>query len=161
MIHHRLGRDRAARDDLNRALALAPSRKARGVIHYNLALIDLAAGDRKSCDANVASALELGNPDALELSRATESVGCRGPNSSAVQNLPEWAERRVRAVAREPAGSLRPFLGELAAEGADLVLGDHAELRAEDRVPWNQPSGSTKAMCISTRIGSRLEGRAG
>ena len=56
MTHHRLGRDGAARDDLNRALSIASSRKARGLIHYNLALIDLAAGDRESCEANVRSA---------------------------------------------------------------------------------------------------------
>ncbi len=44
-------------------------RKLRGIIHYNLALIDLAVGDRKSCAVNVQSALELGNPDAKELSQ--------------------------------------------------------------------------------------------
>jgi serine/threonine protein kinase/Flp pilus assembly protein TadD len=69
LIHHRLGNDKAARDDLNRALALAPGRKDRGIIHYNLALIDLADGDRESCAQNVRSALELGNPDAQALSQ--------------------------------------------------------------------------------------------
>jgi tetratricopeptide (TPR) repeat protein len=69
MLHHQLGRDKAAREDLNRALALATGRKDRGIIHYNLALIDLAAGDRESCAQNVRSALELGNPDAQELSQ--------------------------------------------------------------------------------------------
>jgi tetratricopeptide (TPR) repeat protein len=69
IIHHRLGRDHAARDDLNGALVLAQTRKSRGIIHYNLALIDLAAGDRWSCESNVRSAIELGNADAVELSR--------------------------------------------------------------------------------------------
>jgi tetratricopeptide (TPR) repeat protein len=69
MVRYRLGRHGAARDDLNRALALAPNRRVRGIVHYNLALIDLAVGNRKSCAANVQSALELGNPDAQELSQ--------------------------------------------------------------------------------------------
>jgi len=69
MIHYRVGRHDAARHDLDRALTLASDRKVRGIIHYNLALVDLAAGDRKSCAANVQAALELGNSDAQELSQ--------------------------------------------------------------------------------------------
>ena len=67
VVRYQLGRHNAARRDLNRALALAPSRQVRGIIHYNLALIDLAVGNRESCTANLNSALELGNPDAQAL----------------------------------------------------------------------------------------------
>jgi hypothetical protein len=37
------------------------------LIHYHLALVDLAAGDRESSAANVQAALKLGNADAREL----------------------------------------------------------------------------------------------
>jgi serine/threonine protein kinase/Flp pilus assembly protein TadD len=69
MIHYRAGRYRTARADLNRALASAPSRNMRGIIHYNLALVDWAAGDRESCAKNAQAALELGNSDVPELIR--------------------------------------------------------------------------------------------
>jgi tetratricopeptide (TPR) repeat protein len=68
MIHYRLGDHDAARADLKRALTSAQGQQARGTIHYNLALVELAAGNRKSCAANVQAALELGYPDAEELS---------------------------------------------------------------------------------------------
>jgi tetratricopeptide (TPR) repeat protein len=67
VVRYRLGRHSAARRDLDRALALAPSKQARGVIHYNLALIDLAVGNRKAFAANLQKALELENPDAKVL----------------------------------------------------------------------------------------------
>jgi serine/threonine protein kinase/tetratricopeptide (TPR) repeat protein len=67
IVRYRLGRHSAAREDLNRALALASNRKMRGIIHYNLALVDRAVGSRASCAANVQSAITLGNPDAAEL----------------------------------------------------------------------------------------------
>jgi tetratricopeptide (TPR) repeat protein len=67
MIYYRLGRHREARDDLERALATATSTKLRGIIHYDLALVDRAAGDRESCAANVRAALEFGNTDARAL----------------------------------------------------------------------------------------------
>jgi serine/threonine protein kinase/Flp pilus assembly protein TadD len=69
MVYFRIGRASAARDDLNRALAMASNRDTRGMIYYNLALLDLAAGNRESCASNVQKALELGNSDATELSR--------------------------------------------------------------------------------------------
>jgi serine/threonine protein kinase/tetratricopeptide (TPR) repeat protein len=67
VVRFRLGQYSSARADLTQALASATTRKVRGIIHYNLALVDLAAGDRKSCAANVDQALELGNADAKEL----------------------------------------------------------------------------------------------
>jgi serine/threonine protein kinase/Flp pilus assembly protein TadD len=69
MVRFRLGRSIAARDDLNRALGLASNRDMRGIIYYNLALLDLAAGNRESCASHLQRALELGNSDARELSR--------------------------------------------------------------------------------------------
>jgi serine/threonine protein kinase/tetratricopeptide (TPR) repeat protein len=66
-ILYRLGRHDDARAGLNRALASAPSPKERGTIHYNLALVELASGDKESCTSNVQAAVALGNPDAQEL----------------------------------------------------------------------------------------------
>jgi serine/threonine protein kinase/tetratricopeptide (TPR) repeat protein len=68
VVRYRLGHHAAAREDLKRALLSSPDRKVRGIIHYNLALIDLSLGDRKSCEANVQRALEFGNRDAEALS---------------------------------------------------------------------------------------------
>jgi serine/threonine protein kinase/tetratricopeptide (TPR) repeat protein len=69
MVHFRLGRPTAARDDLDRALALGPNRNMRGIIYYNLALLDMAGGNRESSDSHLRQAVELGNSDAIELSR--------------------------------------------------------------------------------------------
>jgi serine/threonine protein kinase/Flp pilus assembly protein TadD len=69
MIHYRLGHNSAARSDLRMALASARDEKRRGTIHYNLALVELAAADRKSFEAELGAALALENPDALELSQ--------------------------------------------------------------------------------------------
>ncbi len=73
MIHYRLGHHGAARVDLKRALGSAEGRQVRGTIHYNLALVELAAGDRKSCEANLQAARELGNLDAPDLSKLPEN----------------------------------------------------------------------------------------
>jgi hypothetical protein len=51
------------------ALASAHEGKKRGIIHYNLALVELATGDRTSCEANLKAALDLGNPSAHDLSQ--------------------------------------------------------------------------------------------
>jgi hypothetical protein len=67
MILYRIGRHDAARAGLNRALASASDTKARGVIHFTLALIDWANGQRESCATNVRAAVVLGNSDAQEL----------------------------------------------------------------------------------------------
>jgi hypothetical protein len=69
MILLRLGSHDEARDSLERALKSASSREVRGVIYYDLALVDWAAGHRESCAVNVKAALDLGNPDAAELAR--------------------------------------------------------------------------------------------
>jgi serine/threonine protein kinase/Flp pilus assembly protein TadD len=69
VINYRLGRNCAARVDLNRALALAEARTTRGIIHYNIALVDLASGDREACASHVRAAIEFGNSDAQDLSR--------------------------------------------------------------------------------------------
>jgi tetratricopeptide (TPR) repeat protein len=69
MVHYRLGEHRGARTDLSMALATAPGRKKRGTIHYDLALVELAAGDRKAAESNLKAAIGLGNLDAQELSK--------------------------------------------------------------------------------------------
>jgi serine/threonine protein kinase/Flp pilus assembly protein TadD len=67
VLLNRLGRHDDARVDLRRALASASSRETRGAVHYNLALVDLATGQRESCAEHAQAALGLGNPDAREL----------------------------------------------------------------------------------------------
>jgi tetratricopeptide (TPR) repeat protein len=69
MILYQLGRLGEAHTVLERALARASSRGARGRIHYNLALIDRAEGRREACAANAKAAVELGDASALELQR--------------------------------------------------------------------------------------------
>jgi serine/threonine protein kinase/Flp pilus assembly protein TadD len=69
MILLRLGRHDEARESLERALKSASGREVRGVIYYDLALVDRADGHHESCAVNVQAALDLGNPDAAELAR--------------------------------------------------------------------------------------------
>jgi serine/threonine protein kinase/Flp pilus assembly protein TadD len=67
VVHYRLGRAIAARADLNRALATTSNRNTRGAVYYNLALLDLADGNRESCASNAQKALDLGNSAASKL----------------------------------------------------------------------------------------------
>jgi serine/threonine protein kinase/Flp pilus assembly protein TadD len=69
MAYYSLGHHVAARSDLRMALACAHDVNRRGIILYNLALVDLASGDRNSFEADVRAALDLGNPDAQDLSQ--------------------------------------------------------------------------------------------
>ncbi len=67
MLQYRAGRLAEATTDLNRALAKAPGPKDRGIIRYNLALVDLARVNRDAALANLAEAAGLGNQAALDL----------------------------------------------------------------------------------------------
>jgi tetratricopeptide (TPR) repeat protein len=69
IIHYRQGRHEAAVADLELARTTTSSRTALGVIHYNLALVHQARGDRKAMASSVQAALALGNDDARELSQ--------------------------------------------------------------------------------------------
>ena len=74
-------------------------------------------------------------------SYSPEYPWCRNTEGHAVGRRIRHIPGRRRALnnfARPPARcsvrrSIRPFLGQLAAQASDLVLGDDAELRAEDR----------------------------
>jgi tetratricopeptide (TPR) repeat protein len=67
IIRFRQGRHEAAIADLERALNTAPSRRTLGIIHYNLAVVHQALGDRPAAAASAQVAIELGNADAREL----------------------------------------------------------------------------------------------
>jgi tetratricopeptide (TPR) repeat protein len=81
-ILYQLGRHDAARASLNQALGSASNPQVRGMIHYNLALVDWAIGQKASCATNVQAALDLGNRDAREL---CERVGIRASRCSAAK----------------------------------------------------------------------------
>ncbi len=72
IIRFRQGRHDAAINDLERALKSTSSRNTRGVIHYNLAVVHQARGDRQAAATSARAAIELGNPDARELVRRLE-----------------------------------------------------------------------------------------
>jgi serine/threonine protein kinase/Flp pilus assembly protein TadD len=69
IIHYRQGRYDDAVTDLELARSTTSSRTVLGVIHYNLALVHQARGDRKAAASSAQAALMLGNHDARELSR--------------------------------------------------------------------------------------------
>src|SRR5262249_18539003 len=64
IIHYRQGRYADAVTDLEQAQSNTSSRTTLGVIHYNLALIHQARGDRKAAAWNARVALQFGNEDA-------------------------------------------------------------------------------------------------
>ena len=68
MLYLKAGRHSEAAADLRRALASAISRKDQGIIHYNLALAEIARGDRSSAQSNLDQAVHLGHEDAQGLS---------------------------------------------------------------------------------------------
>ncbi len=61
MLRYRQGRHADAAADLERALETAPGRAGRGVIRYNLALIDLARGDRAAALSDLEAAQGCGH----------------------------------------------------------------------------------------------------
>ena len=69
IIHYRQGRHGEAIAAMELALDTTSSRTVLGVIHYNLALVHLARGDREAAASNVRAAIRCGNGDAQELSR--------------------------------------------------------------------------------------------
>jgi serine/threonine protein kinase/Tfp pilus assembly protein PilF len=58
------GRHAEAAADLDQALFAARGREARGAIHYNRALIDLARGDRPAARAHLETAVDHGHEEA-------------------------------------------------------------------------------------------------
>jgi serine/threonine protein kinase/tetratricopeptide (TPR) repeat protein len=69
IIRLRQDRHDAAIADLQRALKTTASRRTLGIIHYNLAVVHQARGDRRAAAASARAASELGNPEARELAR--------------------------------------------------------------------------------------------
>ena len=67
MLHYQQSRFQAAAADLESALATATSRKDRGVIHYNLSLVDIARGDRAAARSNLVIAEAFGHQAAKTL----------------------------------------------------------------------------------------------
>ena len=64
IIRYRQGRFDTAIHDLEHALQSTTSRSALGIIHYNLAVVHRARGDRQAAGDSARAAIELGNPDA-------------------------------------------------------------------------------------------------
>ncbi|HZW31369.1 MAG TPA: serine/threonine-protein kinase, partial [Isosphaeraceae bacterium] len=69
ILHYRQGRHSEAVASLELALSTTSSPTALGVIHYNLALVHLARGDRAAAASDIRAAIRTGNADARELSR--------------------------------------------------------------------------------------------
>jgi tetratricopeptide (TPR) repeat protein len=67
ILSFKSGRHVEAIADLRRALNGAIEPKTRGRIHYNLALVHLAAGDRDSARASADQAIALGDDEAWSL----------------------------------------------------------------------------------------------
>ncbi len=67
MLHYQGGRLAEATTDLKQALAATIGRKERGVIHYNLSLVDLAHGDRIAALSNLKVAVSYGDEAARNL----------------------------------------------------------------------------------------------
>jgi serine/threonine protein kinase/Flp pilus assembly protein TadD len=78
-IRIRQGRHGAAIDDLERALKTTASRGVLGIIHYNLAVVHQARGDRRAAAASARAASELGNPEARELVRRLDRPSAASP----------------------------------------------------------------------------------
>lgn len=64
ILHYHEGRLADATADLRQALATAPERGDLGTIHYNLALVELARGDRPAALSNLKAAEGYGHADA-------------------------------------------------------------------------------------------------
>jgi eukaryotic-like serine/threonine-protein kinase len=72
IIHFRQGHHEAAIAELQRALATTSSRRHLGLIHYNLALVHHARGNRTVAVENARAAAGFGNLEARELDRRLE-----------------------------------------------------------------------------------------
>jgi serine/threonine protein kinase/Flp pilus assembly protein TadD len=72
IVRFRQGRHDAAITDLRHALGTTSSRMARGMIHYNLALVHQAIGHQEAAAASARAAVDLGNPDARGLARPAD-----------------------------------------------------------------------------------------
>ncbi|WP_406694126.1 serine/threonine-protein kinase [Singulisphaera sp. Ch08] len=75
ILQYRAGRLEAAATDLKQALVTAVDRSHRGVIHYNLAIVDLASQNRSSALRNLAAASSFGHAEARRLQTSLH----RGP----------------------------------------------------------------------------------
>ena len=67
ILRYRSGRLDEAAADLNRALGSATTRADRGVVHYNLSLVDMARGDRSAAIENLKFAEACGHEGARAL----------------------------------------------------------------------------------------------
>jgi tetratricopeptide (TPR) repeat protein len=72
IIHFRQGHDETAIADLERASGTTSNQNLLGIIHYNLALVQQARGDREAAAQNARAAMGFGNPEARELVRRLE-----------------------------------------------------------------------------------------
>jgi hypothetical protein len=67
MLYYRQLRLDSAASDLNAALATTSVRRDRGIIHYNLALVDIARRDRPAALSNLTIAEDHGHEAARDL----------------------------------------------------------------------------------------------
>jgi tetratricopeptide (TPR) repeat protein len=79
ILHYRQGRHADAIADLERALTTTSSPAARGVIHYNLAVVHLARRDREAASASIQAAIRFGNGDAQQLRRRLDRPAALSP----------------------------------------------------------------------------------
>jgi eukaryotic-like serine/threonine-protein kinase len=73
ILHFAAGRHTEAAFDLSRALATATGREARGVIHYNRALVRLACGARSAALVDLKAASDCGHTQARDLCKCLEA----------------------------------------------------------------------------------------
>ena len=73
ILHYTRGHYSEASADLGRALATASGREARGVIHYNRALVEIACKERPEALSDLKAARDCGNAQARELYDRLES----------------------------------------------------------------------------------------
>ncbi len=72
IVHYRRSRLVEATTDVERALSFPSDPTTQGMIRYNLSLVNRARGDRQAASKNLRAAVELGNPDAIKLSRTPD-----------------------------------------------------------------------------------------
>jgi tetratricopeptide (TPR) repeat protein len=103
IIHYRQGRHADAVADLELARSTTSNRAALGKLHYNLALVHQARGDKKAAVAHVQAALAFGNPDAQELGRRLEQEpdGVSVPRAGCIKHRTA-VPRRPRRARQDP-----------------------------------------------------------
>ena len=69
ILHYQDGRHADAAADFRGALATATARRDLGMIHYNLALLDLARGDKPAALSNLEEAAGYGHDDTRGLAK--------------------------------------------------------------------------------------------